>query len=169
MKKENIMNGQFNRGFTLIELLITMTVAAIMLAIGVPSYQNITTSTRMSGEINSLLADMNFARSEAIKRGIAVNVCPTPVGAACSSTSTNWASGWVIQDTAPTPNVLRISPGVTHGDTLAGLAGGNMAPNGYTTLSGTVTLHNAANDPDQRRCIIFATGSWTTNKGAVCP
>ena len=177
MKKENIMNGQFNHGFTLIELLVTMTIAAILLAIGVPSYQNITTSTRMSGEINALLIDMNFARSEAIKRGQSVYVCPTSNGIACNAGSPlNWSSGWAVFVGATTLNSaaaqkLRISSGVTHGDTLTGgsAPGPVFSPVGYTQFTGTVTLHDSNNDADQRRCLIFATGTFKTQTGALCP
>ena len=172
MKKENIMNGQFNHGFTLIELLVTMTIAAILLAIGVPSYQSITTSTRMSGEINALRIDTNFARSEAIKRGQSVSVCPSanPLAATpVCDPAMNWSTGWVVF--GPAAQVLRISSGVTHGDTQTGGAapGPVFSPVGYTQFTGTVTLHNSNNDVDQRRCLVFATGTSTMQKGAACP
>ena len=68
VKKENIMNGQFNHGFTMIELLVTMAVAAILMAIAVPSYRSFMISSRVATESNDFLAALNLARSEAIKK-----------------------------------------------------------------------------------------------------
>lgn len=158
-------------GFTLIELLVTMTILGIMLAIGVPSYQSITNSMRMSGEIDALMGDMKFARSEAIKRGLNVSACPT-AGAPCSTTSANWSSGWIIYDTT-TPSTLRISPGLTSGDTLtwtpdSGTANPSITPSGYFSTPGEMVLNNAAGDVSQRRCIFIAVGTLKKDKGAAC-
>jgi type IV fimbrial biogenesis protein FimT len=151
-----------------------MSIAAILLAIGVPSYQNITTSTRMSGEINALLIDMNFARSEAIKRGQNVTVCPSAnplaVAPVCSTGNPlNWSTGWVVLSSGA--QVLRISSGVTHGDTLTGGVAPVpvFSPIGYGQFAGTVSLHDSNDDVSQRRCLTFATGSFTTQTGATCP
>ena len=59
-------------GFTLLELLITMSIAAIVLTIAVPSFRYVTNSNRIAGELNGLLGDLQFARSEAIKEGLGV-------------------------------------------------------------------------------------------------
>ena len=61
-------------GFTLVELLITITIATILMSIGIPSYKYVTTSNRVSGEINALLADMQFARYEAVKEGLTTKI-----------------------------------------------------------------------------------------------
>lgn len=158
-------------GFTLIELIVTMTIFAILMAIGVPSYQSITTSMRMSGEIDTLMGDLKFARSEAVKRGLNVSACPT-AGTPCSSTATDWSTGWIVYDTT-TPSTLRISPSLTRGDTLTwtpGTAGTNpsITPSGYFLTPGEMVLNNAAGDVGQRRCIFIAIGTLTVNKGAAC-
>ena len=62
-------------GLTLIELLIVITLMAILMGIGVPSYRYVTTSNRMSTEVNSLLGDLQYARSEAAREGQFVAVC----------------------------------------------------------------------------------------------
>lgn len=165
-----------NNGFTLIELLITMSIMVIMLAIAVPSYQTITTGVRMNTEINTLVADLNFARSEAIKLGQPVTICPaTSTAVVCNSASTLiWSAGWnVLNITGGTQ--LRITNGVTHGDTMQGGVYSATIPPiqfnafGYTSFTGTVTLHDSNNDATQRRCIVFVTGSWSTTTGATCP
>ncbi len=62
-------------GMTLVELLIVMMIAAILVGVGVPSFRYVTNSNRMSGEINNLLGDLQFARSEALKEGQTVTIC----------------------------------------------------------------------------------------------
>ena len=83
------------RGFTLLELVITMAVFAILLAIAVPSFRYITTSNRMSGEINDLLGAMQFARAEAIKEGQNVTICVSTDNATCTGGAA-WNAGWII-------------------------------------------------------------------------
>lgn len=157
------------KGFTLIELMITMTVSAILLAIAVPSYQSVTTNMRMSNEINALSSDLNFARSEAVKRGLNINVCPPLNGVCNAGPNLDWAAGWMVFD-AGAVKQLRISSGVNQGDTFKGGATPiTFTPAGYTQFAGTITLHNKNNDADQRRCIVFATGAWNIQKGAICP
>src|SRR5882757_9820117 len=84
-------------GYTLIELLMTMSVAAIVAMIGVPSFRYVTNSNRIAGEINGLVGDLQLARAEAIKEGRNVTVCISTTGTGCS-TATNafWQSGWMV-------------------------------------------------------------------------
>ena len=82
-------------GFTLIELLTVITIAAILMALGVPSYKYVTNANRISGEVNGLLGDMQYARSEAIKEGQTVTVCSSTNSTSCSG-STTWQSGWIV-------------------------------------------------------------------------
>ncbi|MFK9866802.1 Tfp pilus assembly protein FimT/FimU, partial [Escherichia coli] len=61
------MNRQ--AGFTLTEVMIVTTIVAILFGIGLPSYKYVTTSNRVASEVNALLGDMQFARSEAVREG----------------------------------------------------------------------------------------------------
>jgi type IV fimbrial biogenesis protein FimT len=70
-------------------------IVAILLSIGVPSYRYITNSYRMSSEVNSLLGDVQLARSEAIKEGVTIVVCSSTSLTACSG-SNSWQNGWII-------------------------------------------------------------------------
>lgn len=87
------MNRQ--EGFTITELLVVSLIAAILLAIGVPSYRYVTNSSRMSSEINGLLGDIQYARAEAIKEGQSVALCVSSDGTTCSG-STHWQNGWIV-------------------------------------------------------------------------
>jgi type IV fimbrial biogenesis protein FimT len=95
------MNSQFTQlGVTLIELLVVITIAAILMSIGVPSYKYVTTSNRVANEINALLADMQFARYEAVKEGLTVQVCPAAATATTCTASATWSSGWIVLSNA---------------------------------------------------------------------
>ncbi|MBI3774643.1 MAG: GspH/FimT family pseudopilin, partial [Gammaproteobacteria bacterium] len=64
-------------GLTLIEIMVTLAVVAVTLSIGVPSFQGMASSNRMSSAANNLIGALNVARSEAIKRGARVKVIVT--------------------------------------------------------------------------------------------
>src|SRR5580692_2979190 len=90
-------------GFTLMELLMTIAIAAIVATIGIPSFQYVTNSNRVAGEVNGLLADLQFARAEAIKEGQPVTVCMSKGGVTCDTTGNAWNSGWIVYSN-PTGN-----------------------------------------------------------------
>lgn len=86
-------------GFTLIELLVVMAIAAILLSIAIPNFQTFVLNNRMASQSNDLLAAMQLARSEAIKRGIRVSVCKSanPMSNAPGCTTGGaWAQGWIV-------------------------------------------------------------------------
>jgi type IV fimbrial biogenesis protein FimT len=82
-------------GFTITELMVVVAIVAILMGIGVPSYRYITNSYRMSAEVNGLLGDLQYARSEAIKEGQWVTACVSTNGTACTG-GTAWAGGWIV-------------------------------------------------------------------------
>lgn len=98
-------------GFTLVELMVVIMIVAVLMALGVPSYRYVTNSNRVSMEVNGLLGDLQFARSEAIKEGATVTVCPSANPTAlsiCDPASSEWDKGWIVTSPTVTPNVLRI-------------------------------------------------------------
>ncbi|HNB01701.1 MAG TPA: GspH/FimT family pseudopilin, partial [Nitrosomonas sp.] len=86
---------QIPRGVTLIELLVTLSVLSILLTIGVPSFNQFSTSSRLNSYSNTLFSHMALARSEAIKRNSRVVVCKSSDGLSCTN-SGNWSQGWVV-------------------------------------------------------------------------
>jgi type IV fimbrial biogenesis protein FimT len=82
-------------GLTLVELMVAVSVMSILMAVGIPSYRYITTSNRVSAEVNGLLLDLQFARSEALKQGRAITICPATTTLTCAGNS-NWQNGWIV-------------------------------------------------------------------------
>ena len=80
-------------GFTLIELMITVAIAAIVMAIGIPSFRETINQNRLTTATNELVGALNLARSEAIKRGVRVTLCPSS-GADCEAVG--YEKGWIV-------------------------------------------------------------------------
>ena len=79
-----------NKGFTLIELLIVIAILGIVTAIGLPGFKEIMSSSRLTTNANMLVASLNLARSEAIKRNTMVYV------ANVGSAEQTWENGWNV-------------------------------------------------------------------------
>ena len=77
-------------GYTLIELMVTITAAGILMSIAVPSYTAVIDNTRLTTYTNDLVTALNYARSEAIKRGVQVTVKRK------GDVSAHWENGWDV-------------------------------------------------------------------------
>lgn len=85
------------KGFTLMELVITLTIASILAVMAVPSFQSFVLDNRLTSQMNDLVADLAFARSEAIKRGRNVTACVREAGGnICDTTAPVWHSNRVV-------------------------------------------------------------------------
>src|SRR4051794_25699179 len=77
------------RGFTAIEMMVVIAICGVLASIAMPSFADFSVNQRLRTATYDLMADLIYARGEAIKRNNRVIV--TRVG-------TNWASGWTITD-----------------------------------------------------------------------
>jgi prepilin-type N-terminal cleavage/methylation domain-containing protein len=98
MKKDISMRQPpgLHRGFTLIELLMGVTVLSIVLAIGVPSFAEVMRANRLASQVNEYITSLNYARSEAYKRGLPVVVCVGNATLSDCDASGSWAAGWLV-------------------------------------------------------------------------
>lgn len=85
---EMMPNRIVKRGFTLIELMVTVAIIAIAMMIAVPNMSAFQRNAELASTTNTLLASINTARSEAMKRGM--NAMVRPIDTA------DWSKGWVV-------------------------------------------------------------------------
>jgi len=83
------------RGFTLLELMVALAVASVLAVVAAPSFRDALKRNHVSSASNALLADLAYARSEAITRGSIASICPTSDGKTCSDTQA-YESGWLV-------------------------------------------------------------------------
>lgn len=109
-------------GFTLIELMVTLSIAAILMMVAVPSMVAFKRNSELSSLSNTLLSAINVARGEAMKRGMAAYVVPADGGGA-------WGVGWVVF-------VDKNNNQIYDGDATDQLIYQQAAPASYFTVAG---------------------------------
>ena len=82
-------------GLTLLELLVALSIAGVLLSLGVPGWGAWMAERELQDRADALLHALDRARSEAVKRGSRVNVCPD-AGGACPGSAAPWEGGWTI-------------------------------------------------------------------------
>ncbi len=81
-------------GFTLIELIVTVAIAGIVMAFAVPNMSQFVKNERLTSYSNNLIADLMFARSEAVKQNLQTVLCASSNGTNC--TNTGFEDGWIV-------------------------------------------------------------------------
>lgn len=84
-----------NSGISLLELVVAIIIIGLLLGLGVPAFERMTQSNRLTAEANSLVRAVHLAKNEAAKHYREVVLCPTLDGVACDGISA-WTSGWVL-------------------------------------------------------------------------
>ena len=82
------------RGVTLIEMMLAITIMGIILVLVAPNYKIFIMNNEQVAAMNEFTGFLNFARSEAIKRGSVVTICQSDGGSSCNGTS--WNDGWLV-------------------------------------------------------------------------
>jgi len=153
-------------GFTLVELMIGLAIAAIVLTIGIPSFNDLVRNNRMTTQVNQVVGTMNLARSEAIKRGQSVDVTAT-------SGDANWKSGWTVENAADSSDI-RVYPSQKGNHTL--VADGGQSQFTYnsqgfldTNCAANCTLTLCVSGETGRRLTIAPSGHVSVNGRYACP
>jgi type IV fimbrial biogenesis protein FimT len=71
-------------GYSLLELLMTITLAAMILTLGLPSFSALKARNAQRVEINALFHAVHLARKSSIMRKQVVSLCPTADGVSCN-------------------------------------------------------------------------------------
>jgi type IV fimbrial biogenesis protein FimT len=96
-------------GFTLIELLVALTLLALLLTLAAPSFAQWLANARIRTTADALMTDLQFAKSEAVRRNTLVRfqlVDTLDATCALTNSSTNW--------------VINLDPGI-NGNAVVGL------------------------------------------------
>ena len=84
-----------SRGLTLVESMVVVALVAILGTVASASMRGILERNRIESALHGLVGDLQFARSEAIRRGQAVSVCASADGATCAGDD-RWHDGWIV-------------------------------------------------------------------------
>jgi type IV fimbrial biogenesis protein FimT len=106
---------------TLLELLIAVAIAGALLMLGVPGFGSFIGEQQLQDRADSLIHSLDRARSEAVKRGARVNVCPEATGT-CPGLAAPWEGGWSTFVTASDGVAIEIArePRAADGITIRG-------------------------------------------------
>ncbi len=159
--------GEVEGGFTLVELVVTVAVLAIMMAMAVPSFTSLINSNRLTSQANELVASLQLARSEAVRRNRSVTLCRTTNGTTCAGAAGKW-DRWiavmpvgagaveVLRDTS-TKAPVQITAGV---DSITFRADGLARNGGGALLATSLTVCMPTSKPPQnQRVVSLGSGS----------
>lgn len=103
-----------NKGFSLMELMVTVSVVCILGAFAMPSFLTLISKNRADSDTGDFYRTLNYARLEAINRGVNVQVYPA------SKSSSGWNTILNVQVSGAASGVspLRVIPAMTTNATL---------------------------------------------------
>lgn len=145
------------RGFSLIEMMTAVAVLAILVAVGLPSFEYVTKTNRISSQSNLIVGAFQYARSEAVNRGVNVRVEPVVAG-------TDWTNGFQVRidgnddvDFDDTEDVvIRNYDGIQAATLTADQATTTFYPGGDVDMVNQLTLRATDCDGDFQRIINVA-------------
>jgi type IV fimbrial biogenesis protein FimT len=157
------------RGLTLVELMVTLAVAIVLLAVGIPAFNTLTARDISATTVNGLVTALQQARAEAISRGRRVWVA-----------SANWNQGWSVQwtnDAGATEDLRVYTAPRSSQVTITGVASPLIFTNlGETGANSRFTINaykdsNTTGTPVRTRYVCVTAGGQvrTEDVAANCP
>lgn len=124
----------------MLEAMIALAIIATLLLIAVPSFNSVRVSATLTEIANELVASVQLARSESIKRNGVARLCVSTDGSTCSS-SGGFSDGWVVLDAEN--SVLLSRPPVDSGYRVSASGGLRLLtfyPSGMNATTSTFTV-----------------------------
>lgn len=103
-----------NKGFTMLEMMVTVSVVCILGAFAMPAFTSIISKNRADSDTGDFYRALNYARLEAINRGVNVQLYPL------SKSSSGWNTLLNVQVSGASASVpaLRVIPAMTTNATM---------------------------------------------------
>ena len=170
----------YSRGITFIELLLTVVLIAVVAALATPSMLSFIQRNSVLAVSSDLVADLRYARSEAIRRNAAVTLCASSDQQNCAGDSA-WENGWIVnvdlnendtmvlrvRDLAESTATITTAGDIE--DTLTFNGRGEVVVNGATFSSGAFTVCEGGNADAAARLVVGPSGSvHTSQRGEAC-
>jgi|SRR5437868_4899675 len=153
-------------GFTMIEMMVTVSIAAILFAVTVPSFKDASLGSQLRSSADQLMASANLARSEAIKRNAPITLCVSSDGETCGTDG--WQQGWVVRSAT---DVIQSQAKAPSGFLISASGGAtslSFQPTGVGSTVAEFTICRATPNPgNQKRLVkIDAVGRASVEKAA---
>ncbi|MEJ1297168.1 MAG: GspH/FimT family pseudopilin [Candidatus Sedimenticola sp. (ex Thyasira tokunagai)] len=146
------------QGFTLIELIITLVILVMLASIGIPPFLDFIRNQNVKRGGYEVMANLSYARSEAIKRNGSVTI--TPVDAS------NWEDGWSITSGGNTLRVLNELEGL---DITGPAAAFSFTGNGRTSsVSFEICDENRSASVEKRTVSLDSVGRAENEITGIC-
>jgi len=147
-----------SKGVTLLELIIAIGIVGIIASMAIPAFDNQLKDSKIVANTNLVIGAYNLARSEAINRGLQVQVVDT-------------ADGWAVEEVASGTEIKRFEPdndGLTW--TPATFPDLPYATNGFRPFgSAAQTIKLCDSRGKGREITISPAGSTSVDKSPSCP
>ncbi|MGE4243891.1 GspH/FimT family pseudopilin [Ramlibacter sp.] len=173
-------------GLTLVEMLVALAVLGGVLAIGGSALGEVIASVRLSAATDSVVANLNRARGEAVARNMRVVYCKSADGATCAVAG-GWEQGGIVFQDAndnsrrdPDEPALSLQQPFATGTRIRGNGTVedyvSFAPDGRSRHSGsgafqagTITVCHASAGRSEARQVVVNSGGRPRVQKAVLP
>lgn len=137
-----MLNRVAQGGFTLVELMVTITVMVLLSLLAVPSMSQYVQNSRIHGNAEMMLASLQKARTEAIRRNAVVELVFTDHTPDASSTETNGVNtsgpNWLVRQVPATATDTHV---FIEGKSGAESGGATGSLNGFSANASAVSFN----------------------------
>jgi len=160
------------RGFTLIELMVVIAIAAILMAVAVPSYMSFSANNNASDITLILKASINRAKNEAVRQGTTMKLCALKSdGSTNCGIATSWQYGWVIVPASSSTIIQKYQPNGASGIVISttGTPPLSFSAQGLMTPIATFTFTIKPPQCTSGFQVVVGAAGQTTTTQVTCP